>query len=403
MSIPLQILGVVLALPVLLCAETARADHYAGPPDAWTAYWTEPAFSDAPPKGPQAATGMIFWSHGVQGRNPQYHQHPPAVIRRLARVGWDVIKVQRNNLFESGWTSVGAKHVADLSHRVDEARAQGYRAVVAAGQSYGGAISIETAAINRGIDAVLAFSPGHGSDARGEGAGRLYENLTQRLIEALGRMQTGRAVVLVAEGDDLHPREVRGPQVGAALAQLGIPYLLFDERMPIKGHGAGGLLQFDVWYGACLVGFLDPAKRPRVGEHPCPAPSPLPLFLYPADLAVKPPAPGLASTLAELSGKWSGRFPDESERGREVQVVVEEIDATRARFVYTTGAGWNSDLAMGFVRREARVEGTRLVSSLANRPTIELSPGPGSGLATLVYTTASGRVFKTTLKRGETP
>ena len=51
---------------------------------------------------------------------------PPArFIRDLARDGWDVIKVNRNNLFENGWIASGGDHVEHVVELARKARATG--------------------------------------------------------------------------------------------------------------------------------------------------------------------------------------------------------------------------------------------------------------------------------------
>lgn len=379
----------------------SRADHYSGPPDSWTGYWAVPAFPDIANRGPEKAKGVILWSHGVAGNRLQYHVHPPEIIRRLAREGWDVIKVQRNPLFEKGWPTSGPKHVADLSQRVDQALAQGYTKVVAAGQSYGGAISIETAAVNANIHAVLAFAPGHGSDAESGSGARLYDNLTGYLIEAVAKMRTSRALVLVAGGDHLHPREVRGPVVKRALEPLNIPYVLLDERMPIKSHYASGLSQFDVWYGACILKFVDPANSPLAGEYACTAPDPLPKFIYPLDLLVSIQPPQTTKSDRSYYGPWSGRF-DHNEQ--EAGIVVERVRDDKMTFVYGVGAGPGQNLSMGSARREAVREASGFVSRIEKRVTVTMSLDEHAETMSLVVVSADGKhTFTASLKRAPPP
>lgn len=85
--------GVLVLLALLLAAAGARAQSYAGPPDNSTAYWEEPAFADHPYRGAAHALGALLWSHGLDGRNAQWHIAPPPIIRDFAKAGWDVIKV----------------------------------------------------------------------------------------------------------------------------------------------------------------------------------------------------------------------------------------------------------------------------------------------------------------------
>ena len=99
--------------------------------------------------------------HGVSGDNEQYKYPPAPVLRRFESAGWDVVKINRNNLYEHGWTSSGVRHRDDAIERARAAKASGYKSVILAGQSYGGAISLEANAKAAGIDGVMALSPGH--------------------------------------------------------------------------------------------------------------------------------------------------------------------------------------------------------------------------------------------------
>src|SRR5262245_40550253 len=207
-----------LLLLIALAATPARAESLKVPPggDAALAcgqrpdsrtYWTEYGFCDLPVKGPRAAKGLVLWSHGVSGDKEQFRNPPPPVVRRMQLAGWDVIRINRNNLSEKGWTTSGPRHRDDAIERVRAARAQGYAKVVLAGQSYGAMISLEANAKASDIDGVLSFSPGHGSDADQGGAGGRdnYRNLNRYLLETVAAQKGGRVVVLIADGDRLHP------------------------------------------------------------------------------------------------------------------------------------------------------------------------------------------------------
>lgn len=249
------------------------------------AYWTEYAFCDLPLDGPGRARGLIFWSHGVSADRVQYTAPVPPVIRRLAQAGWDVIKINRNNLHErcagggasalSGcWSAGGTRHVDDLIARATKARAQGYGRIVAAGQSFGGAISLEANARATGLFyAVFATSPGHGSDAAsGSNARGNYYTLDKMLLDTLSSQRSGRVIVSLPPGDALHPNrdgDPIWPKVRQALQGTGVPFVLLGEGMRINGHGAARTSQFNVWFGKCLQDFLDPARSTGAGETKC--------------------------------------------------------------------------------------------------------------------------------------
>lgn len=82
--------------------------------------------------------------------------------------------------------------------------------------------------------------------------------------------------MLVAADDKYHPDRGIGSSFGnqlrSALAQTGRPYVVFDETLPIHGHGACTTNQFSTCFGGCVVRFLDPSQNVAAGETICNAP-----------------------------------------------------------------------------------------------------------------------------------
>ena len=279
-------LGALLALlcgASIACAQTElpvppggdRALACGQKPDG-RAYWTEYAFCDLAVQGPRSAKGLILWSHGVDGNKPQYTTRGTPLMRRFANDGWDIVKIDRNNLYEHGWTASGLRHVQDLIDRAKAARAQGYARIVAAGQSFGGAISVEANARAPGLFyAVIAASPGHGSDAVDGSTSRGgYYTLDKTLLDVLAGQHSGRIVVSLPPLDAYHPNrdgDPIWPKARAALAATGLPFVLIGDDSPISGHGAASTPKFSTAFGDCIQTFLDPDRTPG-GETRCPPP-----------------------------------------------------------------------------------------------------------------------------------
>jgi len=347
------------------------------------AYWIEYGFCDLPVKGPGQAKGLVLWSHGLAADREQFNSAPPPVVRAMQLAGWDVIRINRNNLYEKSWEVSGARHRDDAIKRLQAAKAQGYRSVVLAGQSYGAMISLEANAKSTDVDGVLAFSPGHGSDAsQGALGGReSYRNLNRYLLNTVSAQKGGRVVVLIADGDLLHPDRGAGSgfggQLRAALAATGRPYVVFDETSPIRGHGAGTTNQFATWFGSCVMRFLDPAQGVTAGETVCAAPNPAPRFLLPADL--KRPAAG-ASGPARWLGVWEGSY---GQNHRNLMVVVEAATADAATVVYASGSGPQHDMGMDYNRyTNAKVKGDTITIDRGGSRTITLLlASDGKGLS----------------------
>lgn len=377
---------------LLFLSKDACGQTDGGPPNN-AAYWTVPAFADKLPQGPTKAKGIIFWSHGVSGQLPQYQYPTPPLMRQFANAGWDIIKINRNPIYENSWINAGLQHAADLSRRVDAARKEGYSSVVAAGQSYGGAISIEASARNAKIDAVLAFSPGHGSDARNFSVHRRFDMLTDMLIEAIARAQAAKLVVLVAENDDLHPFELRGPKIRAALTKK-TAFVLFDESMPIKGHGAGQTNQFAAWYGVCLRRFVEAAAV--TGETHCRAPEPTPQFLPITNYRPPNRAANNETTAAGmLSGTWVGAFPDTpTVRGQEVAIYFQTVAENEIKLLYMLGAGPENTLSMSNSLLTLQRDGTRFVTKpTKSKFALAVTPRNGAPPQLQIVGSSSGNLY----------
>ncbi|WP_448206841.1 alpha/beta hydrolase [Azospirillum sp. sgz302134] len=329
-------------------AAQSTAQSNDGPPDSWTRYWTVPGFPEIAARGPAKAKGVIFWSHGLNGKWPEY-QHPPAtLLQRLAADGWDVLKINRNNLFETGWAEAGMRHIDDLVQRAEEARRQGYKRVVAAGQSYGGAITLEAGA-RFPFDAIIALAPGSGSDAKNAGSVAMsWQTQADWLTRLLPKEQAARVVVFVPDQDEYFPSTTRGPIVREGLGKSGRAFVVIDERSPLKGHGAGTGGTFRAAYGSCLTHFLDAA--PNAGETRCPDPPADFDILLPDDLSVAKPAPTVPKDLAAYSGRWVGVYDG---NGRAVQIVVERIEGRDAHLVIAVGRGPDRRMASDWTRRKA--------------------------------------------------
>ena len=368
------------------------------------AYWVEYAFCDLPAKAPGKAKGLIFWSHGVSGDRPQYQSSVPSVIRRLAQAGWEVRKIDRNNLYENCrtaagnvsncWSVSGVKHAEDLVARAREARAQGYDKVIAAGQSFGGAISLE--ANTRAPDlfyAVIAFSPGHGSDApvaNGGWSPGAYYNLDKQLLDVLSAQKSGRVVLLLPPHDAYSPNrdgDPIWPRARQALQDARRPFVLLGDGLPVAGHGAASTNQFNTWFGECIRTFVEPGQLPPAGETRCPLPAALPVFFMPADLKV--PVAGSTGSTRWL-GAWRGSFLEDK---RELAIVVERIDGQTASVVYSIGAGPNHEQSMGFERHaNARVDGNRITVDRGSGRTLELALSADGASVTGQHKSGSGNL-----------
>ena len=389
-----------LLLPLLAaCQQQGMSAHLYGPPKGTTpAYWQVDAYSDKPSIGPEASRGVLFWSHGVSGTNVQWKGKPLRFVKKFAAAGWDVIKVNRNNLHERSWRTSGPKHVADLQERARKARAEGYKRVILGGQSYGGAISLEAASMAGIADGVIAIAPGHGSDACGRGSsiGRRADSLPRQLRDALERNTAPRTVLMVADGDECVGFNRPHASYRQTLQASGSSFVFLDDTMPVRGHGAGNTNQFDSWYGRCLLDFLDAGGAPKSGETVCPSPSPVPAYLLPRDY--RPPADGGAGSLL---GAWSGGYSTDKLGTRNLCILVDGEFAAGFRAEVAFGAGSQRKASMVTIRRYFSVEaGSGKFVYAHNKYRMTVKADAERKNVSMTIRTAKGREYRSKLERG---
>ncbi len=401
-------LGLILlaAIPVLVPSADLRAQPYDPPPSNFTAYWEVPGFKDHPYVGPEKAKGAVLWSHGVAGQLVQYNAPPPDVLRDFARAGWDIIKIQRNNTHENGWSASGTKHVAYVVEQARKARAEGYKRVIAAGQSYGGAISLEASARSEDLFGVIAFAPGHGSDACGRSAGmssmRISDNIQRQLVDAIHAVKAPRVVVLMADGDECQGFNEPSRLILDALQRTPGKFLHFDATMPVRGHGAASTGQFRAWYGRCLLDFFEPDKEPATKQTSCPHPASA-RFLFDAGYKFPVAPSNAAQAQAKLIGAWGGRFTSESianDPGTELCIAVENATAQQLGALTAFGSDAERKASMLTARRTFASEGDGFVFKGNNNYRMTLQPTGEDTLRIAITSVDGTRRWSGSLKRG---
>ncbi len=226
-------------------------------------FWVERAFCDMPWHGPATAGGIVIWNHGIHGTVGQYVAPVPPVFRLLQARGWDVVKIARNNLGETGGEQSLYRAIQRTAEEIAARRREGYARVVLAGQSFGGYITLDAAESSKDLYGVVAMAPGVRAIG---GAGSLDAAVTERTI---GRLAVDRLVLVFPRGDSLFGSMDRGPGAAKVLARRKGSFLLLDEKHDIVDHGGGTTGKFAVQYGLCVVRYL---TSPDVGTEPvrCP-------------------------------------------------------------------------------------------------------------------------------------
>src|SRR5208282_451823 len=98
--------------------------------------------------------GAVIWSHGRSVDSEDSEAPTPAYMALLRDDGWDIFRFNRKR---DGDTL--ARSSADLAKIAAQLKAQGYRKVALAGQSFGGFLALMAADASGEVDDVIATAP----------------------------------------------------------------------------------------------------------------------------------------------------------------------------------------------------------------------------------------------------
>ncbi|HEY1721081.1 MAG TPA: alpha/beta hydrolase [Magnetospirillaceae bacterium] len=369
-------MAIIVALVIMLWHALPAAAQM----DPNVQYQLAPGFSDVAPHGPQNAVGLIIWSHGVNGKEAQYQYPPPQSLRALVTAGWDIVKINRNPLFEQGWITTGQQHVSYVVQQIGAAQQYGYKRVIVAGVSYGGAISLE-AALRVPVYGVIAMVPGIGQPKLQSGgtADRNSANIVQYTLAQLKGINASRLLLVMPSDDELLPDVDQSPAVRQLMATRGIPYMLVDQQ--VHGHGAGYSAAFAP-YANCAASFFSPSFAPHAGEFHC----------YHDELP-----PVLASFGLNLNGAtaaWIG-YLDKSAQS----VVVVERRTQAGSFVdFGIGGSLSGKIkGHGAANVPATWQGNVLSFHPSGNDMLSMSPNQGSNTWTFNHARVSGGDWAGTL------
>jgi pimeloyl-ACP methyl ester carboxylesterase len=353
---------------------------HANPSTAMEPYWIEPAFEPYPLKGPAAALGLVIWNHGVKGNLPEHQYPPPPLIQGLATRGWDVVKLNRNPLWENTWSNAGQRHVERLIEEVAAARVKGYGRIILAGQSYGGAIALTAAGAIDGLWGVIATAPSTGQAViEHQITDRWSESIARDTYNELRSLRRTRTVLVFPNADEYVniPRGSTARTIFAEKAEL--PFLLVDEAAPIRGHVGAYSAEFNP-YASCVEHFVDPAIEPRAGEFRC---------FRDEFPAISRTIRAVNSTaLATQGATWFGYY---AKSGQELVLTVRETGTTAPLVEYAWGPGVLAKFKPGAVTAQAEREGENLLVKLSNGAIIRAS------------TAADGKLLVVFTKNGQAP
>lgn len=216
--------------------------------------WVAPANPGVPALGPERAKGAVIWSHGRSVNSEDSTAPTPAYMALLRDNGWDTFRFNRMRADDTLQSS--SVRLAAIARQL---KAQGYRKVALAGQSFGAFLSLMAADISNQVDDVIATAPAaYGSFSDYYGSWR--ENATQ-LYPILADVKSARVMVFYFHGDDFDPGG-RGDRSKAILSERHIAHIVVDQPPQLTTHWAATTPLFTKRFGGCIEAFLDVPNLP---------------------------------------------------------------------------------------------------------------------------------------------
>lgn len=356
-------------------------------------YTIHEGMPDLPNKGPGVALGVVIWNHGVSGSHDQSRFPPPAYVATLMRAGWDVRRIARDALNESNWSAAGMRHVGRTLEEIEKAKADGYKRVVLAGQSYGGAITLE-ASRRADVWAIVPSAPGTGISSAHVGTLTDQNQGTNQLYAALGDTRAARAIGILPFQDEFAlSSPERGRRSRAIADARGLPYLALDDDSGLVSHGASSSALMNLAYGECVARFLHPDFEPKRGVNLC-GEGGLPVGprrLKETD-ELKPARMPADQHWIYFQGVWTGAWSDPA-----LVSVALERDGNEFFLVYLYGQRGSAALSRR-TRTPAALEGRNVVTQLPTQK-ITLIFDNNTRQVRLRWDDTQGRTGSTLLKK----
>jgi pimeloyl-ACP methyl ester carboxylesterase len=206
-----------------------------------------PAQEQATLRGPARAEGVVIWSHGRSIEVEDSLAPTPEYIAEIRKAGWDTFRLNRLRVGDTLPASGAA-----LATYAEQLKANGYRRVVLAGQSFGAFISLIAAGRSDAVDAVIGTAPAaYGNFEDSYDTFRL--NAT-RLYELLESVRHARVALVFFHGDEFDPGG-RGEHAVEILARRDLPYLVIDQPARLVSHWAASSHAFTTRFADCLTSF----------------------------------------------------------------------------------------------------------------------------------------------------
>jgi dienelactone hydrolase len=344
-----------IMLALLLAVQTVAIPKASAAP-AKPTMWVESATQERTPLGPTQASGAVIWAHGLSMHDEDSRAPTPPYIKALAEQGWDTFRLNRLREAESlsGTTARLAKAARDL-------RAQGYRRIGVAGQSFGAFAALAAVAEEGVADAVIATAPAaYGSFSDSFETWRANATELYRLLRQVGETP----VMLVYFHGDAYDPGGRADASRIILTANGRRSrdLIIDQPADLIGHSAAASGLFARRFAGCIGRFIAGSIRTDADEQACETP-------WGRRPSSTPQAARVGATLAaaapaasfDLTGSWYGFYRNGREVTLRIDSVTTEAEGERVSATYQLGAGLSPEERAESSRREGRFAKGELV------------------------------------------
>lgn len=211
-------------------------------------------------KGPDKARGVVYFIDGLDKDDrmrDDFRATYPIVYEMNRRFGWDVIEAKFPNRADYEMSSIpqSSKYVMA---RLTQLRAEGYKHIMLAGQSWGAWVSVDVAAkpgVEKPMDSLLLIAPANYGMREYNGQPNEYFILNKSEYIQNIRAISVPTVAVFFRNDEFDPGG-RGPITQDTYSRNGVPLLLIDGPAEFDGHGAAWQPRFAAYYGSCIDRFI---------------------------------------------------------------------------------------------------------------------------------------------------
>ncbi|MBS0519554.1 MAG: hypothetical protein JSR90_12750 [Proteobacteria bacterium] len=207
-------------------------------------------------KGPQAATGLIVWSHGYMEGRDATASSPQGEVAYFTLKGYDLYR------FDRQWIRDWPGDANDLANAVRQARSMGYRRIVLAGQSAGAWVSLAATMRGAPVDGVISVSAAHHGQVKDMRDVSRPRSEWQQMVRGIKR---GPRLVIVNFKDDAYDVGGRMDDARSAFAASGVDAVVISNPTGFSGHGAANGTAFPQKFGTCIYTFIETGTR----QAPC--------------------------------------------------------------------------------------------------------------------------------------